>query len=1303
MKSVDQVAQEVIQGSWGNGQARFNKLSSAGYVWQVVQNRVNEMLGSSYRYAVPAGSSGASSSSINAYIVNESPLSVSNITKAIDGSLDDIDNLKIKFSGSWSFSDNIKNGNNSHHILRIGVCWDWILADGSTRRIRGKYVGTDVTSDDIEVVRRDFFPSTRGSGTKYEQATPSGLPIRAIRLKVFGGNDHTDESNSPAKTSSYNFVRPKAPYQEITFDDSKDEITFKYDNDLDVTNTSNRAERYWTKTTITEKIHNTKYTGSGPELFAKEISLATNSTSNNKSKSFGPYRTNSLEIDGGSVDITPVQAGDYVLFEFVSRNEGFWGTGLSSRDEYGSGLDGNLKTDERYVISKPSIATIKKISRIGNNVAVYIDTNSESIPYCNAKPYVTVKLYKAQATLDDFNEKGVNNLSWSAVSNATGDYESEVLVEPLSSALKVDRGKYTWYRVESKRGSFTEVSEPMRADFLFTPEPTAAGTTVSIDGVSVNSNGESINLTLSWSPTDEAEGTEISYALVENAWDVGSKAPSTVKILDTDAESNGSTTYKLSGLTTDATYYIRARRYLSRNNSFGIYTGTFSATPTAGVADDGCNISAYTVAKGNENITATVIWEDAPSAGTKMGTQFLWSSVEDPVSRSTKSASTFDIDDDASATNTKSTQLVIHSIEAGTTTYLRARRYQINLDNSNTKIYSKIYSDLVQIPITAEDDICGIIAINENEDGTSLKVTVGWNEDDSTGTEISWSDKSYAWNSSGSPSTFNVNWDGESGENNGYVYQTDAVISGLTSGTAYYLRARRYQSGSNNTYGPYTPISTATPYAIPKNLIVSCDSLIAKDQELSVSWTFSSDSDQTSFMIFDRAGIPDGTVDSNGVIINGDTIANENTYDNSYTISNDIIQKYAVNNVFSFAVVVVTGGGSVQSSTVQVNLADAPTCTVAMNSSETDTQTEYKVINSAKDISFTVASLSKNYNYIFRLLAMGSSITLPDKTYYQEADDVLWNEEVQGGNLTWTENSDGTYSTAYTISDAFDNDSNYLVDQAYYIVQVYAIDPDSGLAMTDPAETVFRVIYKNKAYSLSDETSCVPGNAVPEVAITPILSDNNSTDDHIYIYRHTSFGNVLVAKDVEAGKSIIDKFAPYYSDGDMYYIIMVKSKDGDIQYMNFPYYIKRTSVRFDWGNGKYVEIPYNLKVSDSIEKNFERRTYLDGTSSGFWSKGYKRTGSITTELFRLHDMEELGDDMTNSIQNKMLLLRELAIYDGPVFVRCPDGSAYEADVEISGLDYSYDSSVYGITIKTTEISLTDEFMIHVDTNEAQSS
>ena len=43
-KTVAQLAKEVIEGKWGNGEERQQKLTDAGYDYDKVQSRVNELM-----------------------------------------------------------------------------------------------------------------------------------------------------------------------------------------------------------------------------------------------------------------------------------------------------------------------------------------------------------------------------------------------------------------------------------------------------------------------------------------------------------------------------------------------------------------------------------------------------------------------------------------------------------------------------------------------------------------------------------------------------------------------------------------------------------------------------------------------------------------------------------------------------------------------------------------------------------------------------------------------------------------------------------------------------------------------------------------------------------------------------------------------------------------------------------------------------------------------------------------------------------------------------------------------------------
>lgn len=49
-KSVEELAQEVLEGKWGNGQDRVNRLTAAGYDYSAVQKRVNEILAEKKKY-----------------------------------------------------------------------------------------------------------------------------------------------------------------------------------------------------------------------------------------------------------------------------------------------------------------------------------------------------------------------------------------------------------------------------------------------------------------------------------------------------------------------------------------------------------------------------------------------------------------------------------------------------------------------------------------------------------------------------------------------------------------------------------------------------------------------------------------------------------------------------------------------------------------------------------------------------------------------------------------------------------------------------------------------------------------------------------------------------------------------------------------------------------------------------------------------------------------------------------------------------------------------------------------------------
>lgn len=102
---VDKMADAVINGKYGNGEARKKALEKEGYNWAEVQNKVNEKLGSSVRHAVDA---------IGSQSVNDSSTkqSAASGKSAIDG-LRNVEGHGAKVTNSSSSKSKNKKPNKS--------------------------------------------------------------------------------------------------------------------------------------------------------------------------------------------------------------------------------------------------------------------------------------------------------------------------------------------------------------------------------------------------------------------------------------------------------------------------------------------------------------------------------------------------------------------------------------------------------------------------------------------------------------------------------------------------------------------------------------------------------------------------------------------------------------------------------------------------------------------------------------------------------------------------------------------------------------------------------------------------------------------------------------------------------------------------------------------------------------------------------------------------------------------------------------------------------------------------------------
>lgn len=143
-KSVDEVAQEVLQGVWGNGEERFNSLTNAGYDAQAVQNRVNSLL---------------SGETTTDYVDN-------------DTDLDSVANEVLQ--GLWG------NGQERYNRLTNAGYNAQEVQDRVNSMLNG---GTEIT--DLETVANEVIQGLWGNGQdRYDNLTNAGYDAQAVQNRV---------------------------------------------------------------------------------------------------------------------------------------------------------------------------------------------------------------------------------------------------------------------------------------------------------------------------------------------------------------------------------------------------------------------------------------------------------------------------------------------------------------------------------------------------------------------------------------------------------------------------------------------------------------------------------------------------------------------------------------------------------------------------------------------------------------------------------------------------------------------------------------------------------------------------------------------------------------------------------------------------------------------------------------------------------------------------------------------------------------------------------------------------------------
>lgn len=141
-KSVEEVAQEVLQGLWGNGEERFNNLTNAGYNARKVQDKVNAIL---------------------------------NGEEPSDSYNSDLDSVALEvLQGLWG------NGQERYNSLESAGYDAQSVQDRVNDLLNG---GTEITN--LETVANEVIQGLWGNGQeRYDRLTNAGYDAQAVQERV---------------------------------------------------------------------------------------------------------------------------------------------------------------------------------------------------------------------------------------------------------------------------------------------------------------------------------------------------------------------------------------------------------------------------------------------------------------------------------------------------------------------------------------------------------------------------------------------------------------------------------------------------------------------------------------------------------------------------------------------------------------------------------------------------------------------------------------------------------------------------------------------------------------------------------------------------------------------------------------------------------------------------------------------------------------------------------------------------------------------------------------------------------------
>lgn len=587
----------------------------------------------------------------------------------------------------------------------------------------------------------------------------------------------------------------------------------------------------------------------------------------------------------------------------------------------------------------------------------------------------------------------------------------------------------------------------------------------------------------------------------------------------------------------------------------------------------------------------------------------------------------------------------------------------------------------------------------------SGKVHVEWTNNwaDANGTVIAWTDDPDNWMSNDEPDTYEV----EEAASGWYIV-------GLETGKQWYFRVRSKRTvGENETLSSWSEeksIDLASAPAIP-TLYLS-EEVITETGMVTAYWSYVT-TDGTAQV---AGNVVEGTV-TDGVFTPVKTVGATSDAQHVDIYAADAGWTNGQTVYLALQTRSGSGGTSEYSTPVELVIAEKPTVEISStNLASAETVTEYfvgdntdtfevastvaSIVSATIDGTATTATASGSTVMLESIAPEGSEVAITYTTsdlpvltamplvisitpsggtalslaiertadYPMDRPDGRRTDGPAGETIYLSDLPTETTSARVTISDCIGR----LDDGAKYTIVATATDQ---YGQSDRAELDFIVHWAHQAW---EPDATVEVDLVNYLAqITPIAGADWAPGDTCDIYRLSNERPELIFSGARFGTTYVDPY-PAFTENSGYRIVTVTATgdyitpENALAYIDIYTNLNPGTLVIDF-EGDRVELPYNLTLSSTWAKDHKRTTYLGGSVVGDYNRAVTRDVSVGTALIR------------NIDEATAIKMHDLAMAPTHCHVRTPDGSSFEADVQVQeNRAYSSAGIEYTLTVQKTD-------------------